>query len=156
MRDAQINKVNEYLTVANVERNAANKFGTLPRGALVRQSSSQQACGRLLVAVRGANQHTRVRGHRLERTSKSTVSAVTMMMDNGVMNNYDGYPDGYMEQEEEWEREGLLDPAWEKQQKKVSSTHLMLTDWLRGLGKLKVRVFFEFTKNHRYNLIALG
>lgn len=32
-----------------------------------------------------------------------------------------GYPDdGYMEQEEEWEREGLLDPAWEKQQKKVN------------------------------------
>lgn len=30
------------------------------------------------------------------------------------MNNID-----YMEQEEEWEREGLLDPAWEKQQKKV-------------------------------------
>ena len=27
----------------------------------------------------------------------------------------------YMEQEEEWEREGLLDPAWEKQQKKVRS-----------------------------------
>lgn len=25
----------------------------------------------------------------------------------------------YMEQEEEWEREGLLDPAWEKQQKKT-------------------------------------
>lgn len=50
-----------------------------------------------------------------------------MMMDNGVMtNNYDGgvYGDGYMEQEEEWEREGLLDPAWEKQQKKVSFTHL--------------------------------
>ncbi|CAK1582696.1 unnamed protein product [Parnassius mnemosyne] len=44
-----------------------------------------------------------------------------MMMDNGVMtNNYDGgYADGYMEQEEEWEREGLLDPAWEKQQKKT-------------------------------------
>jgi len=35
----------------------------------------------------------------------------------------DGYyysMDDYMEQEEEWEREGLLDPAWEKQQKKVS------------------------------------
>ncbi|XP_045479965.1 alpha-actinin, sarcomeric isoform X1 [Harmonia axyridis] len=29
------------------------------------------------------------------------------------------YADGYMEQEEEWEREGLLDPAWEKQQKKT-------------------------------------
>ncbi|VVC95378.1 unnamed protein product, partial [Leptidea sinapis] len=42
------------------------------------------------------------------------------MMDNGVItNHYDGvYGDGYMEQEEEWEREGLLDPAWEKQQKK--------------------------------------
>ncbi|VDP02632.1 unnamed protein product [Soboliphyme baturini] len=25
---------------------------------------------------------------------------------------------GYMQQEEEWDREGLLDPAWEKQQKK--------------------------------------
>ena len=29
---------------------------------------------------------------------------------------------GYMEQDEEWEREGLLDPAWEKQQRKVSQT----------------------------------
>ena len=26
----------------------------------------------------------------------------------------------YMAQDEEWEREGLLDPAWEKQQRKVS------------------------------------
>merc|ERR1712098_497263 len=26
---------------------------------------------------------------------------------------------GYMEQDEEWEREGLLDPAWEKQQRKT-------------------------------------
>ncbi|XP_069116434.1 alpha-actinin, sarcomeric-like isoform X1 [Argopecten irradians] len=29
------------------------------------------------------------------------------------------YEDGYMEEEEEWDREGLLDPAWEKQQKKT-------------------------------------
>ncbi|XP_046337527.1 alpha-actinin, sarcomeric-like isoform X2 [Haliotis rufescens] len=29
------------------------------------------------------------------------------------------YFDGYMEEEEEWDREGLLDPAWEKQQKKT-------------------------------------
>lgn len=29
------------------------------------------------------------------------------------------YNDGYMEEEEEWDREGLLDPAWEKQQKKT-------------------------------------
>lgn len=40
-----------------------------------------------------------------------------MMMENGLSMEYG---DGYMEQEEEWEREGLLDPAWEKQQKKVS------------------------------------
>ena len=35
-------------------------------------------------------------------------------------NNY-GDHGQYMEQEEEWEREGLLDPAWEKQQRKVSN-----------------------------------
>lgn len=35
----------------------------------------------------------------------------------------------YMEPEEEWEREGLLDPAWEKQQKKVGELlgHIYLT-----------------------------
>ncbi|KAL0829240.1 hypothetical protein ABMA28_004065 [Loxostege sticticalis] len=44
---------------------------------------------------------------------------MTMMMDNGVITNNYEYGDGYMEQEEEWEREGLLDPAWEKQQKKT-------------------------------------
>lgn len=38
-------------------------------------------------------------------------------------NNIDYGTDGYMEQEEEWEREGLLDPAWEKQQKKVTSLY---------------------------------
>lgn len=36
-----------------------------------------------------------------------------------MMNNIGGNEQDYMEQEEEWEREGLLDPAWEKQQKKV-------------------------------------
>lgn len=44
----------------------------------------------------------------------------------------DGYNnvdyDGYMEQEEEWEREGLLDPAWEKQQKKVINKIKHLTN----------------------------
>lgn len=38
------------------------------------------------------------------------------------MNDMEAYGDGYMEPEEEWEREGLLDPAWEKQQKKVSES----------------------------------
>ena len=32
-------------------------------------------------------------------------------------------PEDYMLQEDEWEREGLLDPAWEKQQKKVRQIH---------------------------------
>ncbi|XP_052273606.1 alpha-actinin-like isoform X1 [Dreissena polymorpha] len=33
---------------------------------------------------------------------------------------YDGYPqDEYMDPEDEWDREQLLDPAWEKQQKKT-------------------------------------
>jgi len=27
--------------------------------------------------------------------------------------------DDYMQQEEGWDREGLLDPAWERQQRKV-------------------------------------
>lgn len=40
-----------------------------------------------------------------------------MMEQNGYAVDYG---DAYMEQEEEWEREGLLDPAWEKQQKKVT------------------------------------
>uniref|UniRef100_A0A6M2DCX7 Alpha-actinin, sarcomeric n=1 Tax=Xenopsylla cheopis TaxID=163159 RepID=A0A6M2DCX7_XENCH len=40
------------------------------------------------------------------------------MVDNGMI-GMDHYADGYMEPEEEWEREGLLDPAWEKQQKKT-------------------------------------
>lgn len=52
------------------------------------------------------------------------------------MNDMEAYGDGYMEPEEEWEREGLLDPAWEKQQKKVSrfvlsSIHIILLLWTR-------------------------
>uniref|UniRef100_A0A2R5LCI1 F-actin cross-linking protein n=2 Tax=Ornithodoros turicata TaxID=34597 RepID=A0A2R5LCI1_9ACAR len=35
------------------------------------------------------------------------------------MGDVGAHADGYMEQEEEWEREGLLDPAWEKQQRKT-------------------------------------
>ena len=34
------------------------------------------------------------------------------------------YGDDYMQQEEEWEREGLLDPLWEKQQKKVRELNI--------------------------------
>lgn len=42
-----------------------------------------------------------------------------MMMENTV--HYDnGYEDVYMMQEEEWDRDMLLDPAWEQQQRKAS------------------------------------
>ena len=34
-------------------------------------------------------------------------------------NQFGAPMDDMREQEEEWEREGLLDPAWEKQQRKV-------------------------------------
>lgn len=47
-----------------------------------------------------------------------------MNVNDHMMNNVDQYGDGYMEPEEEWEREGLLDPAWEKQQKKVGPLNL--------------------------------
>jgi len=33
----------------------------------------------------------------------------------------------YMVPEEEWEREGLLDPAWEKQQRKVRYLQLTIS-----------------------------
>lgn len=44
----------------------------------------------------------------------------------GMPTNNNGQQDGYMEPEEEWEREGLLDPAWEKQQRKVSPLLIFL------------------------------
>lgn len=37
----------------------------------------------------------------------------------GVQYNYVYDEDEYMIQEEEWDRDLLLDPAWEKQQRKV-------------------------------------
>ena len=36
---------------------------------------------------------------------------------------------GYMAQDEEWEREGLLDPAWEKQQRKVGFVCQAWLEW---------------------------
>ncbi|MCJ8750188.1 hypothetical protein PDJAM_G00259690, partial [Pangasius djambal] len=37
--------------------------------------------------------------------------------------HYDGETNEYMQQEEDWDRDLLLDPAWEKQQRKVRHTH---------------------------------
>lgn len=39
------------------------------------------------------------------------------------MDQYDG-DDDYMQQEDDWDRDLLLDPAWEKQQRKVSPFYL--------------------------------
>lgn len=45
---------------------------------------------------------------------------------NGGGESFGPYGDGYMQQEEEWEREGLLDPLWEKQQRKVNKLFLIV------------------------------
>ena len=46
--------------------------------------------------------------------------------------NQFGAPEGdFREQEEEWEREGLLDPAWEKQQRKVRLSYLAISEILK-------------------------
>lgn len=51
----------------------------------------------------------------------------------GVQYNYVYDEDEYMIQEEEWDRDLLLDPAWEKQQRKVSRVpHACL--WLSRCG----------------------
>ena len=42
-----------------------------------------------------------------------------MMLNDSQSLQRNAYDESYMQQEEEWEREGLLDPLWEKQQKKV-------------------------------------
>lgn len=65
-----------------------------------------------------------------------------MIQTDGYNNSIDPFVDGYMEQEEEWEREGLLDPAWEKQQKKVMiyyGTCLEINLWM---GSVKWLVWY--------------
>lgn len=40
--------------------------------------------------------------------------------------HYDnGYEEQYMMQEDEWDRDMLLDPAWEQQQRKVSQKNIL-------------------------------
>lgn len=53
----------------------------------------------------------------------------------GVQYNYVYDEDEYMIQEEEWDRDLLLDPAWEKQQRKVSRVpHACLCSGPHGVG----------------------
>lgn len=53
-----------------------------------------------------------------------------------VQNNDHDPHSPYMEQEEEWEREGLLDPAWEKQQRKVRCIENLPTLRIPAMGVL--------------------
>uniref|UniRef100_A0A2R8ZHU0 Actinin alpha 3 n=1 Tax=Pan paniscus TaxID=9597 RepID=A0A2R8ZHU0_PANPA len=41
----------------------------------------------------------------------------------------------YMEQEEDWDRDLLLDPAWEKQQRKENESSERERDWRRMHSK---------------------
>jgi len=59
-----------------------------------------------------------------------------------MMNNFGGTDQDYMEQEEEWEREGLLDPAWEKQQKKVIKHLITNAFWRFAFLTRCSRVYF--------------
>ncbi|KAK2086000.1 hypothetical protein P7K49_035425, partial [Saguinus oedipus] len=56
---------------------------------------------------------------RATRRSPGHPSAMNQI-EPGVQYNYVYDEDEYMIQEEEWDRDLLLDPAWEKQQRKVS------------------------------------
>lgn len=56
--------------------------------------------------------------------------------------HYDnGYEDEYMMQEDDWDRDMLLDPAWEQQQRKVrkkllfqnNTTKLIVPSYIYGL-----------------------
>lgn len=71
------------------------------------------------------------------------------MMENNV--EYTTEEITYMDQEEEWEREGLLDPAWEKQQKKT------FTAWcnshLRKAGTLIESIEEEFRNGLKLMLL---
>lgn len=64
----------------------------------------------------------------------------------------DPYSDEYMAQEDEWEREGLLDPEWEKQQRKVGKIFKkeQFIDSFELIGKNAVQLLI-----HRYAQITL-
>lgn len=72
----------------------------------------------------------------------------------------EAYGDGYMAPEEEWEREGLLDPAWEKQQKKVSECILSPFEFSFAFIFLDISCpplfFFYFFFTFLRHLVARG
>ncbi|KAJ1155273.1 hypothetical protein NDU88_008007 [Pleurodeles waltl] len=60
-----------------------------------------------------------------ESTSTGAPGCGSMMNQTEInaQYNYVYEEEEYMNQEDEWDRDMLLDPAWEKQQRKVSSAH---------------------------------
>ncbi|MXQ92056.1 hypothetical protein E5288_WYG009868 [Bos mutus] len=56
----------------------------------------------------------------------------------GVQYNYVYEDDEYMIQEEEWDRDLLLDPAWEKQQRKVSRGRVLTVCGLDPLVRVSL------------------
>lgn len=70
-----------------------------------------------------------------------------VMMENTV--HYDnGFEDEYMMQEEEWDRDMLLDPAWEQQQRKASPNFPTLNTAHHGCFN---RVELQKCTSHSYN-----
>lgn len=81
--------------------------------------------------------------------TKATIKTLPLIAGASVMVDYyaaqpafhqhhsSGYD--YTQQEEEWDREGLLDPAWEKQQKKVTGDSTWNLDRL-GISAMDYRV----------------
>lgn len=82
--------------------------------------------------------------------------------------HYDnGYEDEYMMQEEEWDRDMLLDPAWEQQQRKVSDrlhvTHVYMgvkrNDQptkrliiIHSTHQLKHNIYMQYKISHSFRL----
>lgn len=63
-----------------------------------------------------------------------------MMMENTVHYN-NGYEDEYMLQEEEWDRDMLLDPAWEQQQRKASLRNTLQSYPSRILFRIEFDIY---------------
>lgn len=59
-----------------------------------------------------------------------------------------GYePEDYMLQEDEWDRDLLLDPAWEKQQRKVRESSFPKHH--------KIKAFFALSYYYYYNALQI-
>uniref|UniRef100_A0A803TWS3 Actinin alpha 2 n=1 Tax=Anolis carolinensis TaxID=28377 RepID=A0A803TWS3_ANOCA len=72
---------------------------------------------------------------------------MTTQIDTSIHYNYEYEEDEYMNQEDEWDRDLLLDPAWEKQQRKVRKTKKADSFKLKLLlSKLKCRNLLKSSK----------